>query len=159
VARDRGRDRRKPHDPHRRPLDLEQRSPGRNPCSDFFDNTLAAAVLRHCHEILDAGQIRTRFPQFDVRANETGYYEPDAGFLRPEACVKASCSSRRSTGADPHRRAGEEFSQARGVVTVPDREQYQARQLVVAAGPWVRTLLPPDQARLFAVAARSCYST
>src|SRR5580692_10504360 len=57
---------------------------------DFFENTLAAA-RKHgiAHELLDAGEIRKRFPQFAVRNDEVGYFEKEAGFLRPEECVRS----------------------------------------------------------------------
>ena len=51
------------------------------------------------HEILDARAIRRRFPQFDVRDDEIGYYEYEAGFLRPEACVDAQLALAEKYGA------------------------------------------------------------
>lgn len=128
--------------------------------ANFFANTLAAARrFDIAHEVLDAAQIRKRFPQFDVRDNEIGYYEPDAGFLRPEACVRAQLQLAARHGAQihsPERVAS--FSEANGIVTVrTDRAQYRARQLIVAAGPWVRKFLPPEQARLFAITRQVLY--
>src|SRR5450432_1056227 len=50
----------------------------------FFANTVAAAEQFDIpHEILDVGQIRRRFPKFKVADDESGYFEPSAGFLRP----------------------------------------------------------------------------
>lgn len=127
---------------------------------NFFENTLAAARrFDIAHEVLDAAQIRKRFPQFNVRDNEVGYYEPDAGFLRPEACVSAQLQLAARHGAQihPHERV-ESFSEASGVVTVrTDRAQYRARRLIVAAGPWVRNFLPPEQARFFAITRQVLY--
>src|SRR5687768_3259046 len=57
---------------------------------DFFANTLAAARrFGIAHQVLEAKDIGKRFPQFRVSPNETGYYEPGAGFVRPEACIAA----------------------------------------------------------------------
>src|SRR5258708_30422448 len=73
----------------------------------FFSNTVAAAEkYRIPHQILPAQEIRTRFPQFQVRDDEIGYYEPSAGFLRPEACVEAQLRLGRKYGAGfpPHER-------------------------------------------------------
>src|SRR5215472_2643044 len=43
---------------------------------DFFANTLAAAERYGiAHEVLDAGEIRRRFPQFRVADDEQGYLE------------------------------------------------------------------------------------
>src|SRR6266404_472072 len=66
----------------------------------FFSNTVAAAEkYRIPHQILSAAEIRKRFPQFRVRDDERGYYEPDAGFLRPEACIAAQLQLARKYGA------------------------------------------------------------
>ena len=51
--------------------------------TDFFNRTVAAARrFGIAHEVLDAAAIRRRHPQFAVRDDESGYFEPDAGFLR-----------------------------------------------------------------------------
>ena len=75
---------------------------------NFFDNTLAAAKkFAIDHEVLDAAEIRHRFPQFNVRDDEVGYFERDAGFLRPEECVRAQPVARpASRRRDPCRRDG-----------------------------------------------------
>src|SRR5262245_32171576 len=60
---------------------------------DFFGTTVAAAETYGIeHEILDAQAIRRRFPPFNVRDDEIGYFEHEAGFLRPEACIAAQLS-------------------------------------------------------------------
>src|SRR5271165_2286192 len=57
---------------------------------EFFATTLAAAHRYGIvHEVLNAEQIRRRFPQFKLADDEIGYLERDGGFLRPEACVRA----------------------------------------------------------------------
>ena len=51
--------------------------------ANFFENTLAAADRFDIeHEVLDAGQIRKRFPQFAVRDNEVGTCGPSAASPR-----------------------------------------------------------------------------
>ena len=42
------------------------------------------------HELLDAAEIRRRFPTMTPADDEVGLYEADAGFVRPEATVTAS---------------------------------------------------------------------
>ena len=52
-------------------------------------NTIEAAEkYRIAHERLDAAAIRRRFPMFRVADDEAGYYEPSAGFLDVEECVR-----------------------------------------------------------------------
>src|SRR5579862_7747794 len=70
---------------------------------DFLENTLAAArTYGIAHEILDAGSIRARFPQFRVRDDEVGYFEPGAGFVRAEACIETQLELARRHGANIH---------------------------------------------------------
>ena len=70
----------------------------------FFENTVQAARrFGIAHEILDARAIRGRFPEFAVADNEVGYFEPGAGFLRPEACVRAQIAAAERAGAQVRR--------------------------------------------------------
>ena len=128
--------------------------------ANFFDNTVAAARRFGIeHEVLSAGDIRRRFPQFDVRDNEVGYYEPDAGYLRPEACVEAQLRLAARHGAAL--RTGERvesFREAAGGVTVlTDRGEHAAKELAICAGPWVRRFLPERLATLFTVTRQVMY--
>ena len=61
--------------------------PGR---TGFIRRSLAAAERYGIpHEILDAGEIRRRFPNLAPADSEIGYYEPGGGYLVPENCVAA----------------------------------------------------------------------
>src|SRR5690349_7234064 len=72
--------------------------------ANFFENTIEAARrFGIAHDILDAAAIRRRFPRFAVRDNEVGYYEPGAGYLRPEACIAAQLRLAEDHGAELHR--------------------------------------------------------
>jgi sarcosine oxidase len=110
----------------------------------FFDNTVEAA-RKHgiAHELLDAKQIRARFPQFNVRDDEMGYFEPEAGFVRPEACVTAQLTLAEKNGAALHR--NETVQDIRhsqdGVTVVTDRDSYRADTVIVAAGAWLPRLV------------------
>ena len=121
---------------------------------NFFANTLAAArKYGIAHELLDARQIRRRFPQFKVADDEHGYLEPGAGFLRPEACVRAQLALAEMHGAEIHR--GElvlGFDPSGGEVTVTtEQATYAADVLIVTAGPWLCGLVDHALARCFKV--------
>ena len=121
---------------------------------NFFDNTIAAAIEHDiAHERLDASEIRSRFPQFAVADDELGYYEPDAGYLRPEACVttQLALAERRSATLKRGERVLGFAEEGDGVWLRTDKGLYAADRLVIAAGAWVRDFLPPELQRLFTV--------
>jgi sarcosine oxidase len=125
-------------------------------CHDehFFANTVAAAQQYGVpHELLDAGQIRRRFPQFNVADDESGYFEPSAGFVRPEACVHVQLELAAHHGAKVHRgeRATAFDASDGGVTVTTDRGDYAADRLIVTAGPWLAELVGPAISRHFVV--------
>src|SRR4030095_12928014 len=96
---------------------------------NFFANTLAAAKRYAIpHEVLDATDIRRRFPGFRIADDEQGYFERDAGFVRPEACVRAQLNVAEQRGAEIHR--GERVSgfdaSDHAVKVITDQETYNA---------------------------------
>ena len=111
---------------------------------DFFGTTVAAAERYGvAHEILDARAIRQRFPQFNIRDDEIGYYEYEAGFLRPEACVAAQLALAQKYGATIHRNEkvlGFEET-ANGVTVRTEKDTYAADRLIVSAGAWLPQLI------------------
>ena len=121
---------------------------------DFFENTLAAARrVGIAHEILGAPALRARFPQFAVRDNEAGYFEPGAGYLRPERCIAAQLGLARKSGAAI--RAGERVvaidDRGGHVRITTDRASYDAGQAILAAGAWLPGFLAPELARTLTV--------
>lgn len=122
--------------------------------ANFFDNTVAAAKRFGVkHDLLDAAEVRTRFPQFNIADSERAYYEHAAGYLNPEECIRAQLKLAREAGASiqaPERLISfrEEKS---GVYVETDREIYSAKSLVLAAGPWLPNFLPNALEKLFKV--------
>ena len=109
----------------------------------FFENTIANARAGNVtHELLSATDIRSRFPQFAVRDGERGYFEPEMGFVRPEACVRAQLGLARKLGGEV--RAGERVTAIRsgadGVEVATDRGTYRAGKAVVTLGAWLPEL-------------------
>lgn len=110
----------------------------------FFDNTVAAArKFGIAHELLDASEIRRRFPNFAVADEEFGYFEPSAGFLRPELCVHAQLQLAQRHGAVLRldERAIAIRPEAGAVAVTTDKQRYEAHRLIVAAGAWTGDLL------------------
>jgi sarcosine oxidase len=125
----------------------------------FFATTVEAA-RRHAiaHELLDAAEIRRRFSQFAIADHTRGYFEPSAGFVRPEACIRAQLAQAKQFGAsiqlDDAVQSIEQSGNEVHVTTA--RGRYSADRLVVAAGPWLPELLP-ELARYFKVYRQVLY--
>jgi sarcosine oxidase len=120
----------------------------------FFQNTVGAAKRFGIpHELLDAAEIRRRYPQFAVGDQEYGYFEPSAGFVRPELCVHAHLQLAKKYAATL--RTGEtvlDFEPTPSTVrVVTDKGRYEADKLVIAAGSWAPQLLGPELAHMFKV--------
>jgi sarcosine oxidase len=124
------------------------------PVENFFSTTVAAAKTHGiAHEILEAKAIRRRFPQFAVREEEIGYYEPEAGFLHPENCVRTQLGLAQKYGAElrtNEKVLGFEPS-AHGVRVRTEGGTYEADRLIVAPGAWMPELLGARYARLFTI--------
>jgi sarcosine oxidase len=121
---------------------------------NFFANTVAAAQRYDIpHELWDAARIRRRFPQFNVADDESGYFEPGAGFVRPEECVRAQLGLAELHGAELHR--GEQATAFdatdSGVTVKTDRTTYSADRLIITVGPWLPGLVGPSVAQHFTI--------
>ena len=124
------------------------------PVDNFFATTVAAAKTHGItHQILEARDIKRRFPPFNVRDDEIGYYEPEAGFLKPENCVRAQLALARKYGAElrvDEKVLGFEPS-ANGVRVTTERGAYEAGKLIVAAGPWMPQTIDARYTKLFTI--------
>lgn len=119
--------------------------------ASFFDHTVAVAQAHGiAHELLDAAAIAARWPQFGLNGDERGYFESEAGYLRPEACVAVQLALARERGAQVV--AGERLLgwqvDPRGLRIDTDRASYRPGQAVLAIGAWLPGLLGSDGPRL-----------
>ena len=135
--------------------------PGRHHGSaSFIQDTIAAArEFGIPHEVLSATEVQHRYPQFRLRGNELGYCEPTAGYLNPEACIEAQLDLARDAGAQLL--FGETVTAIRPakhtVEVETDRAIYSAAHVIIAAGPWIPTLLGRKHARLFRIYRQTMY--
>ena len=99
--------------------------------AEFFENTITAAK----------------------KDNEIGYYEYNAGFLRPEECISSQLFLAKKYGAKIHiNERADRFLEKDGIVKVKTNfGEYKAKKLIVSAGPWLPTLIEPEYAKFFKV--------
>ena len=113
--------------------------------ASFLADTIAAAkAFGIVHDLLSTAEIGKRFPQFSAANDEVGYFEPGAGFVRPETCIDAQLALARIRGAEI--RTGETVLKIdpspNGVLVTTDRGSYSGSHAIVSAGPWIGRLLP-----------------
>jgi sarcosine oxidase len=113
--------------------------------SEVVAGTLRSSRLHGlAHEVLDARSLMARFPAFRVPDDFIGVFQPDGGFLRAEPAVAAMQALARRAGAEL--RFGErvvEIEQRRaGVRIATERGDVDAACVIVAAGSWLKSLLP-----------------
>ncbi|MET0416793.1 MAG: N-methyl-L-tryptophan oxidase [Actinoplanes sp.] len=96
------------------------------------------------HEILDAAELRRRFPTLAPQPDEIALYEAKAGLVRPEETVAANLELATKKGADlrfhePMRSWSP--TTGGGVRVTTANGEYTAGQLVITPGPWAPELL------------------
>ena len=114
------------------------------------DGTLVAGTLRSArahglaHEVLDAAGIMRRFPALRAPSGFIGVFQPEGGILAAEPAIHAQLALAKAAGAET--RTSETVRaiepKAGGVRIVTDTGLIEAGQAIVAAGPWLKKLLP-----------------
>jgi sarcosine oxidase len=121
---------------------------------EFLSQTIACATRYGIpHELLSAAEVAIRFPQFRLDGDESAYYEPGAGFVRPERCVDAELIVAERLGAEIRRDERVLAIDSRvGVVRVQtDRAVHEAPRVVLAVGAWIQDFVEPRDRALFTV--------
>ncbi len=114
------------------------------PDAPMVQGALESARVHHlAHDLLDAADIRRRFPVFAPADGMVGVLEGRAGVLFPEECILAQLEQAARAGAELHH---EEpvltWSAAPHAVEVQTpRGHYEAGALVITAGPWAPQVL------------------
>ncbi|HKY50972.1 MAG TPA: N-methyl-L-tryptophan oxidase, partial [Candidatus Limnocylindria bacterium] len=115
------------------------------PDGDLVSGSLASARDHGlAHELVDAAQLRRRFPVFDIADDWVGLLDEQAGWLAPERCVETHLRLAERHGAmlrftepvERWERDGE------GVRATTALGSYRAAHLVITAGAWLPRLLP-----------------
>jgi sarcosine oxidase len=120
----------------------------------FLETTIAAArAFSIDHELLDAGEITRRYPQFGLVGDESGYFEPGGGFVRPEAAVRAQLDLAARHGAVI--RTNETLTgfapEAGGVTVTTTHGRFGADVIVLAVGAWLGSMIGEPYAGWFTV--------
>jgi sarcosine oxidase len=143
------------HRAYERWLDLEQRQGQRlfamcgcltigPPGGDRVGGVLRSAREHHLPiERLSAGELRRRFPTFQISDDFVGVLEREAGFLLVEDCITAYAAEARRLGAELRTQEPVVSWEATGsgVVVRTTHGTYAAERLIVSAGAWAGRIL------------------
>lgn len=130
--------------------------------ADFAGETAALAKQYGIdHELLNASAIAERFPQFTgYGPHAVGYYEPGAGYVRPERCIDVQIALARRAGAELHLNTQvlSMSSRAGGGVQVQTANgALTANRVISCAGMWSGKLLGGPFASLLKVSRQKLY--
>ena len=95
-------------------------------------------------EMLEAGQVADRFPQFNAEAFSYAVFDPSGAILHAEAALTAMIDLAKRRGVEVIENqpvTGVEQSGSRVIVTA-DRTDFVVERAMIASGPWTRKLLP-----------------
>ena len=110
------------------------------PGSDVVSGSLRSAQTHKlAHEMLDAAEIRRRFPPFTPQPGDVALYEQRAGVIRPEEAIHAHLEQATRHGANLRfdERVVDWHARSSGDVEVrTTRGSYEAARLVLAPGAW-----------------------
>lgn len=129
--------------------------------ADFAGQTAALAQkFGIAHSLLDAGQIRRRFPQFaGYGEHAVGYFEPGAGYVRPEQAIAVQLELARQAGAALHTNTPvlSLASFEGGVRVHTGAGTLSAGRVISCAGMWTGGLLGGRYAQLLKVSRQKLY--
>lgn len=125
-----------------------------NHVGDYFNQTLNVAQKHKIEfQLLNAQEIRKRFPSFHVADDEYGFFEVHAGILNADECVRTNIKIARELGAEIHVNEKVTAFQSDGnlISVSTEHDTYACKKLIVCAGPWVPQFLGNEYSQLFHV--------
>ena len=95
------------------------------------------------YELWDQTELHRRFPQFCLPEGFQVFFDPQAGYLRPELAVAAHAELAVNLGAEIHSQEPvvQWHADAKGVVVQTTQDKYQAAHVILAGGAWSHQLL------------------
>jgi len=116
-------------------------TPGSQDFQDCIDSLTRENIA---HEVIDAKEVRRRFPQFQVPDRVRGLWQADSGVLSPDECVPAIVELARRHGAIVYDNTtvSEIDVESNSVkVVTTSGESFKGKRLIVTPGAWAGEVL------------------
>ncbi|WP_457580113.1 N-methyl-L-tryptophan oxidase [Ensifer canadensis] len=130
--------------------------------NSFLHDTVRIAEENDiAHEVLSCRDLRKRYPQLiGVEDEDAGYFEPGAGFIRPEPLLNLQIALAKQAGAEVLQKTAVKRITpfAGGVELEAEGVRIRARQVVVAAGRWTGELLGGQFCPLLSVSRQRTFT-
>jgi sarcosine oxidase len=113
------------------------------------DSELIRGMLASCaqyglaHDILDHTAMADRYPAYRLADGEIGVFDPQGGYIRPEAAVWGNLKLATADGAHIH--IGERVTGIERGETITVRSpqaRYETHKVILATGAWIAELVP-----------------
>ena len=115
-----------------------------SPHGDLVSRSIAAGEKYSIpFEVLDSREVERRFPVFRMHSGDAAVYEPNAGYLVPEECIRANLELASRAGAELRFEEKVLSWSAEGdhVEVRTANGIHEAGHLVITAGPWANEAL------------------
>ncbi len=113
--------------------------------STFINNVIDSAREFNLNvQVLQADEVRKRWPQFDVPDGYTGVFEPQSGYLKCEVAIRSWINLAEKAGCAQLFNCAVHRIEKQDELDVVDTAdgRFRARRLLISAGTWVKTLCP-----------------
>ncbi len=95
------------------------------------------------HEVIANDELKRRFPQFNIKDDIQGLWQPDAGILSPDQCVPGIAKLAQKNGATikEHAKVVRIEENSDSITVHTETESYTCKKLVVTPGGWAEPVL------------------
>ena len=128
---------------------------GKHGVDGFFEQTVKyASAFQVRHERLNLNQVASRFPQFELPKSGKAYFEPEAGYLKPELAIEVQLQLARANGAEllvNNPVLGIERAAGGGSKIKLKDQEILADRVLIAAGGWVKDFMDQEEKSAFKI--------
>jgi sarcosine oxidase len=111
----------------------------------FFKRTVQFAKEGDIpHEVFDSFELKKRFSEFNLEESGMAYYEPSAGFLKPELAISTQLrlAEKNQAVIKTHTKVLEIRPLPGGGVKITTNQgEFEVGRAVISAGPWLKDFL------------------